>query len=141
MGQQRLRAKLVMVGIVLALLLLVGGLVLSINHWMRGSRDVPAAEDSWFEDITDESGVDFVHDAGDLSQYNLPQIHGSGVALFDLDGDGLLDIYLLTHGGPNSPSINRLYKNLGGGRFRDVTAGSGLGIAGYNTGVSIGDVN
>src|SRR5262249_22551745 len=83
----------------------------------------------------------FVHDAGDLSRYQLPQIHGSGVALFDFDGDGLLDVYLLTAGGPGSSSINRLYRNLGGGKFQDVTEGSGLGIGGHNTGVAIGDVN
>ncbi len=105
-------------------------------------HDLPATADrAWFADVTDAAGVDFVHDAGDLSKYQLPQIHGSGVALFDFDGDGLLDIYLLSHGGPNSSSINRLYKNLGGGRFEDVTDRSGLGIAGHNTGVIVGDVN
>ena len=65
-----------------------------------------------------------------------PQIHGSGVALFDFDGDGRLDIYLLNFGGPDSHSINRLYKNMPDGTFKDVTAGSGLGIAGYNMGVA-----
>ena len=61
---------------------------------------------------------------------------------FDFDGDGLLDIYLLTHGGPNSRSINRLFKNMGKGVFKDVYgSGSGLGLAGYCTGVAIGDVN
>src|ERR1700722_5508593 len=101
----------------------------------------PAVSDAWFEDVTDKVGIDFIHDAGDLSKYQLPQIHGSGVALFDFDGDGHLDMYLLTHGGPDSKSINRLYRNLGDGTFKDVTQGSGLGIAGYSTGVAIGDVN
>ncbi len=71
----------------------------------------------------------------------MPQIMGSGAALFDFDGDGLLDIYLLTNGGPKSASTSRLYRNLGGGKFQDVTAGSGLGLAGHNMGVAIGDVN
>ena len=60
----------------------------------------------------------------------MPQIIGSGVALFDFDGDGRLDIYLLTNGGPDSTSTNRLYRNMPDGTFKDVTAGSGLGIAG-----------
>jgi enediyne biosynthesis protein E4 len=97
--------------------------------------------ETWFADVSDAVGIDFMHDAGDLSKYQLVQLHGSGVALFDFDGDGWLDIYLLTQGGPSSTSINRLYRNMGDGTFKDVTAGSGLGFAGYSTGVAIGDVN
>jgi hypothetical protein len=96
---------------------------------------------AWFADVTDEVGLDFVHDAGDLTLYQTSQINGSGVALFDFDGDGRLDLYLLTHGGRNSRSINHLYKNMPDGTFKDVTEGSGLGIAGFCTGVAIGDVN
>src|SRR5258708_28466116 len=96
---------------------------------------------SWFEDITDTAGLDFVHDAGPVGDYFFPQIMGSGAALFDFDGDGLLDLYLLTNGGPQSAFTNRLYRNLGGGKFQDVTAGSGLGIAGHNMGVANGVVN
>jgi hypothetical protein len=98
-------------------------------------------KDLWFSDVTDEVGLDFVHDAGDLTKYLQPQIHGSGVAVFDFDGDGRPDLYFLTYGGPASKSINRLYKNMPDGTFKDVTEGSGLGIAGFNTGVIIGDVN
>ncbi len=105
-------------------------------------NEVPAADsEPWFVDVTETSGVQFVHDVGDLSAFQHPQIHGSGVALFDFDGDGCLDIYLLNYGGPGSNSINRLYRNKGDGTFQDVTEGSGLGIAGYNTGVAIGNVN
>ena len=47
----------------------------------------------WFEDVTDEVGLDFVHDAGPTDgTYFMPQIIGSGAALFDFDGDGRLDI-------------------------------------------------
>jgi hypothetical protein len=110
---------------------------------LAGSTVVPITDsrDAWFVDVTDDVGMDFVHDAGDLGRLWQPQIHGSGVAIFDYDGDGRLDIYLLNFGGPDSKSINRLYKNMPGGTFKDVTAGSGLGIAGYNTGVIVGDVN
>jgi hypothetical protein len=70
----------------------------------------------------------------------MPQAIGSGVALFDFNQDGLLDIYLLQNGGPKG-ATNKLYQQLPGGKFKDVSAGSGLDIAGYNMGVAIGDVN
>jgi hypothetical protein len=96
----------------------------------------------WFEDVTDAVGLDFVHDAGPVDEaYFMPQIVGSGAALFDFDGDGLLDIYLLQNAGPDSKSTNRLYKQLKDGTFRDVSAGSGLDVAGWNMGVAVGDVN
>ncbi len=94
----------------------------------------------WFADVTDEVGLDFVHDAGPLGDYLLPQIIGSGAALFDFNNDGLLDIYLLQNGGPQGAK-NRLYQQLPNGHFKDVSAGSGLDITGYNMGVAIGDVN
>jgi hypothetical protein len=114
--------------------------------WWRG-QSTPETTGSdgpdlgWFVDVTDRLGLDFVHDAGPVGEYFMPQIFGSGAALFDFDGDGRLDMYLLSNGGPKATSTNRLYKNMPDGSFRDVTAGSGLGIAGHNMGVAIGDVN
>jgi enediyne biosynthesis protein E4 len=96
----------------------------------------------WFEDATDQVGLDFVHDAGPTDgSYFMPQSLGAGAALFDFNNDGLLDILLLQSGGPDSPSKNRLYQQLPGGRFKDVSTGSGLDFAGYNMGAAIGDVN
>jgi hypothetical protein len=85
-------------------------------------------------------GLDFVHDAGPVGNYFMPQAIGSGAALFDFNNDGLLDIYLLNNGGPEG-ATNRLFRQLPDGTFKDVSAGSGLDIAGYNMGVAIGDVN
>ncbi|HTU89199.1 MAG TPA: VCBS repeat-containing protein [Gemmataceae bacterium] len=95
----------------------------------------------WFRDVTAESGVDFLHDAGPTGTFFLPQIVGSGAAVLDFDGDGLLDLYFLTNGGPQSRSTNRLFRQLPGGRFQDVSKGSGLDIAGHNMGVAVGDVD
>jgi hypothetical protein len=94
----------------------------------------------WFQDITDKSGLNFVHDAGAVGDYFMPQIMASGCALIS-DKDGQVYLYLLTNGGPKSPATNKLYRRLKDGRLEDVTAGSGLGIGGYNCGVAVGDVN
>ncbi|MCI0465271.1 MAG: CRTAC1 family protein [Gemmataceae bacterium] len=90
--------------------------------------------------MTDAVGLDFKHDSGPLGTYFMPQSMGSGCALFDFDGDGLIDIYLLHLGGPGGKR-NQLFKQLPGGTFKDVSKGSGLDIDGFNHGVAIGDVN
>ncbi len=129
--------KLRVGGAGLLVLLLAGAAV----HWLRPEVRPDEPDDGWFADVTDAARLDFRHEVGELSLFRMPQIVGSGAALFDFDGDGLLDLYLLTNAGPNSQSTNRLYRNRGDGTFEDVTAGSGLGIAGHNMGVAIGDVN
>ena len=88
-----------------------------------------------FQDIRPGSGIDFVHASGTTDEKHYPTANGSGVALFDFDGDGRLDLYFATATplpvGTSRTGPNRLYRNLGGGRFRDVTAESGLVFAGY----------
>jgi len=98
---------------------------------------------SWFQEIGQAAGLDFLHDAGPLptDRYFLPQIIGSGAALLDYDNDGRLDIYLVQNGGPQSHSRNRLFHQERDGRFTDVSAGSGLDVAGYGMGVAVGDVD
>jgi hypothetical protein len=83
----------------------------------------------------------FIHDAGKPGSYFMPQLMGSGAAVFDFDGDGLLDIYLIQNGGPHSSSKNQLFRQQADGTFVDVSAGSGLDVCGYGMGVAIGDVN
>ena len=127
-------------GLGLALLGLVAGGVLAFVYIWPAAPKPETPEPPWFVDVTDELGINFVHDAGPVGTYFMPQQVGSGAAMFDFDGDGRLDIYLLQNGGPNGPK-NVLYKQMPDGKFRDVSAGSGLDIAGYNMGVAIGDVN
>ncbi len=96
---------------------------------------------AWFEDVTDARGLNFVHDAGPVDgRYFLPQIMGSGCALFDMDGDERLDVYLLNNGGPTG-APNQLFQQQPDGTFRNVSAGSGLDFADYCMGVAVGDVN
>jgi hypothetical protein len=74
-----------------------------------------------------------------------PTANGSGVALFDFDGDGRLDLYFATGNflplAAAPDARNRLYKNLGGGKFRDETERSGLGFRGYCHGIAVGDID
>ncbi len=125
------------------------GLVLALTGLFLGcqsarvpsSDEATADEPAWFEDVTEQVGLHFVHDAGPAGTYFVPQILGSGGALFDFDGDGLLDLYLVHNAGPGSRSTNRLFRQTRDGRFEDVSAGSGLDVAGHGMGVAVADVN
>ena len=69
-----------------------------------------------------------------------------GVALFDYDGDGLLDIYLvtaaeLTPDRARIPHRNVLYRNLGGWKFQDVSKQAGVDLAAWGSGACVGDVD
>ena len=96
-------------------------------------------EAQWFEDITERSGLKFTHVAG--TNYFMPDQVGSGIALFDYDNDGRLDVYLLQNGGTNSAARNQLFHQETDGTFRNVSAGSGLDIGGRGMGAFAGDVN
>ena len=95
----------------------------------------------WFADVTEKVGLNFVHDPGDVSKYHMYQCVGSGCAIADLDGDDRPDLVLLTNAGPDSKSLNKLFRQKPDGTFEDVSAGSGLDFAGLNMGVAVGDVN
>lgn len=96
---------------------------------------------NWFEDVTDQVGLTFVHDAGPTGQYFMPQSMLGGCALFDADGDGRLDMLLLQGAGPDTGKGNELWLQKADGTFRNASAGSGLDVDGYNVGVAIGDAD
>jgi hypothetical protein len=127
------------IGIVLALVLCWRGL--SSTSPSSPPAEAVAPPPPWFSDVTEEVGLNFVHDAGPSGTYFMPAIVGSGAALFDFDNDGRLDLYLVQNGGPQSQSTNRLFRQGPDGKFVDVSKGSGLDIAGYGMGVAVGDVN
>ncbi len=125
-------------------LVLVGGAAGALSYFRQTPSSTPPPaerEPPWFRDATREFGLDFVHDPGPVGDAFLPQIMGSGGAVLDFDRDGRLDLYLLNMGGSASSTTNRLFRQLPGGRFQDVTVGSGLGLGGISIGVAVGDVN
>ena len=98
-----------------------------------------------FRDITRDSGVTFQHHADPEKKYIVESMSG-GLALFDFDNDGLLDIYFVdsltveTAGNPRA-ARSTLYRNRGKGRFDDVTDKAGVGHPGWGMGVCTADVD
>jgi len=83
--------------------------------------------DFQFTDRVKESGITFVHRVVDDAAVAYKPVHydhGNGIAVADVDGDGLPDIYFT-----NQIGGNQLWKNLGGGRFADVTKEAGVALA------------
>ena len=99
-----------------------------------------------FVDVAREAGltVPNVWGATDRKRYII-ETKGSGLAFFDYDNDGWLDIYLTNgtrldaHWPPGKAPTSHLYKNNRDGTFTDVTDKSGLARTGWQTGVCIGD--
>jgi enediyne biosynthesis protein E4 len=123
---------------------------------VSSGSELPKGE-AWFTDAAKEAGIDFVHFNGMSGAFYISEIMGAGVALFDYDNDGDLDVYLVQGGvlgtgkpllaPPKGPLTDRLYRNdlvirADGTRtlhFTDVTERSGLKSRGYGMGVAAGD--
>ena len=99
-----------------------------------------------FEDVTAKTALaNFQHRAGTLAKDYIFEVPSGGVAIFDYDGDGLPDVYLLNgstipalQGKEKSPRA-ALYRNLGNWKFEDVTARAGVANERWGMGVAIGD--
>ncbi len=121
---------------------------------MPSSNQLPSqdAVPARFVDITEQAGVHFLHVAPHTTRKYLLETMGSGVALFDCDNDGRLDLYLV-NGAPytdptpkgfipqkNGPEDwNRMYHQKPDGTFEDITEKSGLKGVGYGMGVAVAD--
>lgn len=98
-----------------------------------------------FTDVTAELGIEFRHVNGESGKKYFIEPIGSGVALFDYDSDGDLDLYFVN--GSDLPGItssipptNRFYRNKGG-TFTDITDKASVGDTGYGLGCCVGDYN
>jgi enediyne biosynthesis protein E4 len=79
-----------------------------------------------FADQLQASGITFVHHIVDDAGKHYKAVHydhGNGIAVADVDGDGLYDIYFV-----NQVGGNELWRNLGGGRFGNITKEAGVGL-------------
>jgi hypothetical protein len=105
-----------------------------------------------FVDVTEKLGIHFKHTASPTSKKYLLETMGSGVALFDYDNDGRLDLFFANGARIDDPTPkgtipqkdgpkywNRLYHQKSDGNFEDVTEKAGVAGSGYSTGVAVGD--
>lgn len=105
-----------------------------------------------FADVAAASSVTFTHEASSTSQKYLIETMGAGVAVFDADNDGRLDLFFVNGAALADPMPkgaspdkrdprfkNRLFHQRAGGRFDDVTDRAGLGGEGYGMGAAVGD--
>ena len=98
-----------------------------------------------FREVAAKSGVDFVLENNPTDRKHMIETMPGGIAVFDFDGDGRPDIYFTN--GAAIPSLektsskywNRLYRNEGEMKFRDVTEQAGVAGAGYSMGAAVAD--
>ena len=122
-------------------LLLAAGAALAGAGLLEAGPPLPT-----FRNVTEEAGLSgFRYVNGASGRHYTVEVNGSGIAAFDYDGDGWVDIYAVNgaplpgyrHEGP--PPANALYRNNGDATFTDVTAAAGVGDTGYGMGCAAGD--
>ncbi len=130
-------------------MLAVGGvLAVLVAAWIASRPALPPAPTGpiHLRDVSAGTGIAFEHTDGSSGRRYIIEAMSAGLATFDFDGDGLIDIYFLNGAplrgapvDPDRPPINRLYRNNGDWTFTDVTIQAGLGDAGFGLGVAVAD--
>ncbi len=96
------------------------------------------------QDVSQETGITFTHTDGSSGRRFIVESVSTGLASFDYDGDGRIDLYF-PNGAPlpgtevEQTPRHALYRNLGDWQFRDVTEAAGVGCTGYGLGATVGD--
>ena len=133
-------------------LLLLPALLPGPSHPAASATSPAPGVPGKFVDITASAGIHFKQEASKTTKKYLLETMGSGVAVFDYDNDGRLDIFFANGARIDDPMpkgaipqkdgpqySNRLYHQKPDGTFEDVTAKAGLAGTGYSTGVAVGD--
>ncbi len=99
-----------------------------------------------FADVAEAAGVRFRHFDGRVAKPFMMDTTAPGLAWLDYDGDGLLDLFLVQGTAimgppPSSPPTSKLYRNEGGGKFRDVSEILGAALVGCGQGAAVGDID
>ena len=130
--------------------------MLALQRAQTSARAQPAAAQRLpvYQDVTARSGINFQCNGSPTTQKYLIETMPAGVAMFDYDGDGLLDLYFVNGAKLDDPMRpdkapdktdprfwNRLYHNNGDGTFSDVTEKAGVRGYGFGMGVAVGDYN
>ncbi len=123
--------------------LLIGSFVILLGVASPIPGNQPAA--IRFTDVTAQSGFTFRHVASPEKKYLVESMSG-GLAVFDYDNDGYLDIYFVNSLNVDLMKIggktrSALYRNNGDGSFTDVTDKAGVGDVGWGMGAAVGDYN
>jgi hypothetical protein len=125
--------------------------IVIVSAAIDGAIGAAAPDDALFREVAASVGLTFVHDNGGRGNYFLPEIMGSGGALFDYDNDGDLDVYVVQGSPLDAPAREggRLFRNeliggsggSGGGRLRftDVTDKAGVGLKAIGMGAAVAD--
>ena len=106
---------------------------------------VPVEVGLRFTEISAEAGIDFEHRNGAFGEKWMPETLGSGAAFLDYDVDGDPDLFLVNSDWwpgrdyRGERPTQRLYRNLGDGRFEDATAAAGLELSLYGMGAAVAD--
>jgi hypothetical protein len=126
------------------------------NRWRIGQRfalelaflcvlsQMCAGSSIILRDVTKETGITFKHTDGSSGHHYVMETVTAGLALFDYDNDGDIDIYFLNGAALKGRKFktlprNALYRNEGGWKFTDVTEKAGVGDKEYGLGVAVGD--
>ena len=125
--------------------------LVSPTHHISNKVLNPDLNTLYFDDQTLKSGLFNVHLQGDHKLTGLNEALGAGVCAFDYDNDGWTDLFIVGGSGQTrfygkqhwwqQAKGNRLFRNLGQGKFEDVTKSTGLNLIVWGMGCSTGDLD
>ena len=110
----------------------------------RPTQAAPAQSEIRFVDVAEEIGISFLYENGESGRALMVEATGGGVAWFDYDSDGELDLLLNQGGDPTSHGDrvrpkDQLFRNIGSGIFEEVSARATIDDGEYSQGVTVGD--